>query len=273
MLASTLLALPFPAIDPVAFQLGPIAIRWYALAYIAGLMLGWWLARRIVEGPGWSMRSADVDDLLFYMTLGVIFGGRLGYVFFYNAPHYLANPAEILTVWRGGMSFHGGLIGVILAILLFARNRRLNPFEVGDIAATVAPLGLFFGRIANFVNGELYGRVADVPWAMAFPDGGPLPRHPSQLYEAFLEGFVLFLVMMWFVRQRSYVEPHGFLGGIFLIGYAIARMICELFREPDVQLGFLLGGATMGQLLSIPMLAFGVFLVIRSRRRAARLQS
>lgn len=265
----TLLAIPFPNIDPVLVQLGPLAIRWYALAYIAGIVLGWLLIRRIVRRPGWTVEPALIDDLVLYVTLGVILGGRIGYVLFYQSGWYLSHPAEILQVWRGGMSFHGGLVGVILAIVLFARQHRVPVLEVADLAAAVAPLGLFLGRIANFINGELWGRPTDVPWAVVFPGAGPEPRHPSQLYEAALEGLVLLAVVQYLAWRPRRPEHAGRIGGAFLAGYALARMTVELFREPDAQLGFLLGGLTMGQLLSLPMLAGGLYLLARSGRRQA----
>jgi phosphatidylglycerol:prolipoprotein diacylglycerol transferase len=265
-----LLAIPFPAIDPVLVQLGPFAIRWYALAYIVGIVLGWQLVRRLVQRPGWTIGPEQVDDLLFHVTLGIILGGRLGYVLFYHPGYYLAHPLEILSVWRGGMSFHGGLLGVILASLLFARSRRLPFLEIVDALAVVTPIGLFFGRLANFINGELWGRPSDVPWAVAFPGAGPEPRHPSQLYEAGLEGIVLLLVMLWFASRPYRPEQRGTLGGIFLIGYALARILSELFREPDAHLGFLAGGVTMGQILSIPMLLVGIAAVLHGRRRERR---
>ena len=258
-------AIPFPQIDPVIIQLGPFAIRWYALAYIAGLLSGWRVARRLVARPGWLPTPEHVDDLLFYATLGVVIGGRLGFVLFYHPLYFLENPLEIVAVWKGGMSFHGGLLGVIVSLLLFARNTGLPALEVLDVAAVVTPIGLFFGRIANFINGELWGRVSDVPWAMVFPGGGAEPRHPSQLYQATLEGLVL-LALMWFLARRPREERHrGLLGGAFLAGYAVARSIGELFRQPDAHLGFLVAGTTMGQLLSLPMLLLGLFLIIRAR--------
>jgi phosphatidylglycerol:prolipoprotein diacylglycerol transferase len=260
-----LLAIPFPGFDPVFVQLGPLAIRWYALAYILGLVLGWRLMRRIVARPGWLMRPEDTDDLLFYATLGVMIGGRLGYVLFYQTAHYLASPLEVLYVWRGGMSFHGGLAGVLAAAWLLARRRGLPFLEIGDAAALVTPLGLFFGRIANFINAELWGRTTDVPWGVIFPTAGPEPRHPSQLYEAALEGLLLFAVMQWLAwgRRRDPAE-RGLPSGVFLAGYALCRMLVELYREPDAQLGFLFGVVTMGQLLSLPMLLAGLWLIIRS---------
>jgi phosphatidylglycerol:prolipoprotein diacylglycerol transferase len=266
------LAIPFPAIDPVLIHLGPLQIRWYALAYIVGIVLGWQLMRRLVQRPGWEITPEAVDDLLFYVTLGVILGGRIGYVLFYNAGYYLAHPVEILSVWRGGMSFHGGLLGVLIATMLFARTRGLAFLELADALAVVTPIGLFFGRLANFINGELWGRAASVPWAMVFPHAEPaVPRHPSQLYEAGLEGLLLFAFMLWLAYRQPYrPAARGTLGGAFLIGYALARIVVEFFREPDAQLGFLAAGATMGQLLSLPMLAAGMALVFHGRYRVRR---
>ena len=282
-----LLALPFPHIDPIAISFGPFAIRWYALAYVAGIVLGWWYSRRLVAntalwGPVRPPTVVDMDDLIVWIALGIVLGGRIGYVLFYNFESYLQDPIEILTIWRGGMSFHGGLLGVILVIVLFCRARKLNIWSVLDVSAVVTPIGLFTGRIANFVNGELWGRPApDLPWAIAFPAAGPVPRHPSQLYEAFSEGLVLLVLMALASRRFGFRRP-GLLGGLFVIGYGIARIVCELFREPDEQLGFLFGswigplggGVTMGQLLSLPMILAGVGLAWaaaqgRTRPRAA----
>jgi phosphatidylglycerol:prolipoprotein diacylglycerol transferase len=265
-----LLALPFPAIDPVLIQIGPFAIRWYALAYIGGLVLGWQYLRWLVRRPGWQLTPEALDDLLLYITLGVVLGGRFGYILFYRPDFYLTNPFEILKVWQGGMSFHGGLLGVLAACALFARRRGIPFLEVGDAIACATPLGLLLGRLANFITGELWGRPSDVPWAMVFPGAGPLPRHPSQLYEAALEGIVLFAVITWFALRPRLPGSEGRLGGIFLIGYGIARSVVELFREPDAHLGFLFGGLTMGQLLSLPMILIGILLVARSFARAPR---
>jgi phosphatidylglycerol:prolipoprotein diacylglycerol transferase len=262
-----LFAIPFPAIDPVLIAFGPFAIRWYALAYIVGIVLGWRLVRRLVQRPGWGITPEAIDDLLFHVTLGIILGGRLGYVLFYHPGYYLTHPLEILAVWHGGMSFHGGLLGVLVASALFARSRRLSFLEIVDALAVVTPIGLFFGRIANFINGELWGRPSDVPWAVVFPNGGPEPRHPSQLYEAGLEGLLLLAVMLWFATKPYRPEARGTLGGIFLIGYGIARIVAEFFREPDAHLGFLAGGVTMGQLLSVPMLVVGIAAVLHGRRQ------
>lgn len=264
------LALAFPSIDPVLIQIGPFAIRWYALAYIVGLVVGWRYVRRLVQRPGWQLTPLEIDDLLLYVTLGVVLGGRLGYVLFYRPGYYLGDPLEALAVWHGGMSFHGGVIGVIVAMWLFGRLRHRSFLEIGDAVVCALPIGLFLGRIANFINGELFGRATDVPWAMVFPRGGPAPRHPSQLYEAGLEGILLFAVLAAFAWRPRDPATAGRLGGIFLIGYALARIFVELFREPDAHLGFLWAGLTMGQLLSLPMLAVGLALVAWSFARPRR---
>ena len=257
---------PFPVIDPVAVELGPLAIRWYALAYLVGLIVGWRLARRLAAAPPRLMRAERVDDVLAWIVLGVVAGGRLGYVLFYKPGYYLAHPDEVLFLWQGGMSFHGGFAGVVLAVFLFARRHKLPILRVGDIVAAVAPLGLFLGRLANFVNGELYGRASDVSWAMVFPsDPAQVPRHPSQLYEAALEGLLLGLVMLVLAtRERVRARP-GLLSGAFFLGYGLARSFAELFREPDAHLGFILGPVTMGQLLCLPLIVAGLFLLVRRR--------
>ncbi|MCG8356516.1 MAG: prolipoprotein diacylglyceryl transferase [Kiloniellales bacterium] len=256
--------IPFPAIDPVLVEIGPFAIRWYALAYIAGLILGWRYCRRLAARPGSQLAPEAFDDFLLWATLGVVLGGRLGYVFFYKPGHFLMNPQEILLIWQGGMSFHGGLIGVLVTIGLFARKQGVHYFTLADIVACATPIGLFFGRIANFINGELFGRASDVPWAMVFPHGGPAPRHPSQLYEAVLEGLVLFLVLLALSR-RGWLERPGALSGVFLIGYGLARILVEFFREPDAHLGFLFGPVTMGQLLSLPLAVVGLLILLWAR--------
>lgn len=266
----SLLAIPFPAFDPVLIELGPFVIRWYALAYIAGLLGGWQLLKRLVQRPGWTLTAEHIDDLLFYATLGVILGGRLGFVLFYHPVYYLTHPLQILFVWQGGMSFHGGLIGVITAAWIFARRHGLPALEVGDAVAVVAPIGLFFGRLANFINAELWGRVTDVSWGVIFPTAGPEPRHPSQLYEAFLEGIVLFIVMQWLAWRGRDPARAGLLGGVFLLGYGLSRAFVELFREPDAHLGYLMGVITMGQLLSLPMILIGAGLIIWAKRGRSR---
>lgn len=275
--------LSFPILDPIAFSIGPFAIRWYALAYVTGLLGGWFYAKRLAArvelwGPLRQPKPTDIDDLIVWVALGVVLGGRLGYVLFYNLGAYLQNPLEALAVWHGGMSFHGGFLGAALALVLFARSRSLNPLAMLDMAAVVTPIGLFFGRIANFINGELWGRPApDFPYAIVFPHAGPVPRHPSQLYEAFGEGLVLFIVMAIAARVFGFRRP-GLLGGIFVLGYAIARIVCEFFREPDAQLGFLFGssvnalsgGITMGMLLSVPMAIVGIVFIVLAARGYTR---
>ena len=258
----------FPQIDPVIVQIGPFGIRWYAMAYIAGLVLGWRLMRRLVTRPPMVATPLLVDDFLTWATLGVVLGGRLGYVLFYQPMAFLDSPLRILQVWTGGMSFHGGMLGVALATVWFCYRNSIPLLRFADRMAVCAPIGLCLGRVANFINGELWGRVApDVPWAMVFPFGGPLPRHPSQLYQAVLEGVVLF-VLLFALSRREAVRAHtGMLTGVFLVGYGLARITGEFFREPDAFLGFLAFGATMGQLLSIPMVLVGVWLI---RRRPAR---
>ena len=258
--------LPFPAIDPVLVEIGPFAIRWYALAYIAGLVLAWRYCRWMTKLPPARLTPEAFDDFLLWATLGVVLGGRLGYVIFYQPAFFLENPGRILALWQGGMSFHGGLIGVLLAIGIFARRRGVHYFTLADIVGAATPIGLFLGRLANFINGELFGRVSDVPWAMVFPNGGPEPRHPSQLYEAALEGLVLLLVLYLMVR-RGWLERTGAISGIFLIGYGVGRTIAELFREPDAHLGFIVSGVTMGQLLSLPLIVAGCVILVWSRRR------
>jgi len=270
-----LFTLPFPAIDPVLFEIGPFVIRWYALAYIVGLLVGWRYCLYLAGLPPRLVTRHQLDDFLLWATLGVILGGRLGYVLFYQLHEYLKEPLQIVYVWRGGMSFHGGLLGVILAMYLFARRRGLPFLALTDIVACATPIGLFLGRLANFINGELFGRPTDVPWAMVFSKTDPsgLPRHPSQLYEAALEGVVLFLVLFILVRFTRAGERIGLASGVFLIGYGLSRIVVEFFREPDAQLGFLLGGSTtMGQILSLPMIALGLVFVARARPARGALQ-
>ena len=267
--------IPFPTFDPVLISIGPVAIRWYALAYIVGILAGWLYARAIIRsqklwgGPA-PMTVADYDDFILWVTLGIILGGRLGYVLFYNPSYFAAHPLEVFQLWKGGMSFHGGFLGCVLAVVLFALHRGIPFLSLGDVTCAVGPIGIFLGRIANFVNGEQWGRPTDVPWAMVFPSGGPLPRHPSQLYEALLEGLVLFCVLAALMRAGALRRP-GFIIGAFAFGYGVARSICELFREPDPQLGFLWGGLTMGTLLSLPLMLAGIaFMAWAMRREPAR---
>jgi phosphatidylglycerol:prolipoprotein diacylglycerol transferase len=266
-----LFAIPYPVINPILVNIGPLPIRWYALAYIAGLVLGWLYARMLVAReslwngtPHASIQS--LDDLLVYCALGVVVGGRVGYVLFYNFSYYASHLEEIPAVWKGGMSFHGGLAGAAIGISLFARRYRVPVLSVFDVGCAVVPIGLLLGRIANFIKPELWGRPSDVPWAMVFPDAGPLPRHPSQLYEAGLEGLALFIILAIAIRFGALKRP-GLVSGLFGIGYGVARIIAEFFREPDPQLGFLFGGATMGMLLSLPLIALGGTILVFSLRR------
>jgi phosphatidylglycerol:prolipoprotein diacylglycerol transferase len=263
--------IPFPDLNPVLITIGPFAIRWYALAYIFGILFGWLYARAIIcnqrnwAGPA-PLKVEDFDDFILWVTLGIILGGRTGYVLFYNLPYFIAHPLEIFQVWKGGMSFHGGFLGCVAAVIGFATIRRMPVLSLGDITCAVAPVGLLLGRLANFVNGELWGRPADIPWAMIFPHGGPFPRHPSQLYEAGLEGLVLLMVLGLMVRAGALRRP-GLILGAFAATYAVMRSFCELFREPDPQLGFLWGGMTMGMLLSIPLFIAGILLIGFALRR------
>ena len=248
------MALEFPQIDPVIFEVGPLAVRWYGLMYLVGFVLAMWLANRQAAKPGSGWSKEEVSDLLFYGMLGVILGGRLGYVFFYQFSYFLENPLYLFRIDQGGMSFHGGTLGVIAAIFWFAKSRAKSFFAVGDFVAPLVPLGLLVGRIGNFINGELWGRTSDVPWAMVFPTGGPDARHPSQLYEAFFEGLVLFLILQWFIKKP---RPAGSVSGLFLLGYGSFRFAIEYFREPDAHLGLLGGIMSMGQILSLPMIIIG----------------
>jgi len=254
-----MLAIPFPAIDPVLVEIGPLAIRWYALSYVAGLFIGWWYILQLNRRGGVLTRE-QIDDLFVWVALGVMLGGRIGYILFYGFDKYLAEPVEMVKVWKGGMSFHGGLLGVALALVLFARLRKVPLLRLADLMACTAPIGLFLGRIANFINGELWGRPTLLPWGMVFPgpEAGNVPRHPSQLYEAFLEGILLFsiLAILYFLTRSR--EKPGLLTGVFLLGYGLSRALVELVREPDASLVM---GLTRGQALSLPMIAIGLFLI------------
>jgi phosphatidylglycerol:prolipoprotein diacylglycerol transferase len=260
--------IPFPAINPVLISVGPFSIRWYALAYIVGIIAGWFYARAIIVrerfwGGSAPITVADYDDFIIWITIGIIAGGRIGYVLFYNLPQFAAHPLQIFELWNGGMSFHGGVAGCVVATVLFALRRGLPMLTLGDLTCAVAPIGLFLGRIANFINGELWGRPTDVPWAMVFPSGGPIPRHPSQLYEATLEGLVLLIVLGAMVRFGALKRP-GLIIGAFFFLYGVARTTCEFFREPDAQLQAFThstGGLTMGMLLCIPLMIAGLGLI------------
>ena len=270
------LLVDFPVFDPVALALGPIVIRWYALAYIVGIVLGWVYARSLIKkerlwGGEVPITLPQLDDFILWVTIGIIVGGRTGYVLFYNLPFFIAHPSEILELWKGGMSFHGGFLGCVAAVMLFARRNNISILSLGDITTAVAPIGLFLGRIANFINSELWGRHAEasLPWAMIFPtDRAHLPRHPSQLYEAGLEGIVLFTALAIMIRMGALKRP-GLILGSFIAIYGIARIIGEHFREPDPQLGFLWGGLTMGMLLSVPMIIVGAIIITAALRRKA----
>ncbi len=261
------LVMPFPAIDPVIVEFGPFALRWYALAYIVGIILAWRYMRALVLNESlWGRMSRptpiELDDFVLWGTFGIILGGRLGYVLFYNPSYYLANPSEALAIWSGGMSFHGGFAGTVIAMMLFAWRRGLSLWTLFDLAGCAAPIGLFFGRLANFINAELWGRPADVPWAVIFPGAGPEPRHPSQLYEAALEGIVLFLLLRLLSHRFHLLRRPGFLAGAFAFGYGAARSIAELYRVPDAHIGYLSGFLTMGILLSLPMMLAGAAAMI-----------
>jgi phosphatidylglycerol---prolipoprotein diacylglyceryl transferase len=269
------LLIDFPVFNPIALQIGPIAIRWYALAYIVGIVAGWMYARALVKNERlWAgqvpITLVQLDDFILWVTIGIIVGGRTGYVLFYNLAFFIQHPAEIFELWKGGMSFHGGFLGCVAAVMWFARRNNISILSLGDITCAVAPIGLLLGRLANFINSELWGRPADpsLPWAMVFPNGGPLPRHPSQLYEAGLEGILLFIVLAVMIRMGALKRP-GMILGSFIALYGVARITGELFREPDPQLGFLWGGLTMGMLLSVPMIIVGIIIIVAAKRRTA----
>ncbi len=261
-------------LSPVALSLGWFQIRWYSLAYITGILAGWWYLLKLLDQPGAPMARRHADDFVFYATLGVLLGGRLGYVLFYRPDYYVAHPADILKLWEGGMSFHGGATGVLIAILLFCRRNGLNWLRMCDYIAVVAPIGLFFGRLANFVNGELWGKPTDVPWAIVFPGAGDLPRHPSQLYEAGLEGLVLFAILsLLYWRTDARYKP-GFLAGWFVLGYGLFRFFVEFFREPDEQLVQFarVTHLHMGQWLCVPMILVGLYVVLTAKGRRERVE-
>lgn len=249
--------LRFPNIDPVIFQIGPLALRWYGLMYIIGFVSSYALTLYQLKKKKPMINKDHIDDLFFYLIIGLILGARLGYVIFYNPGFYLKNPLEIFMVWHGGMSFHGGLIGVFIAGVIVIRQKKLPFLATADLIVPTAPIGIGLGRIGNFINGELFGKPTDIPWAMVFPHGGSVLRHPSQLYEAFFEGIILF-VALWFYKDRK--KRDGDVVAVFLMLYGAFRIFCEIFREPDVQLGFFFGLLTMGQLLSAAMVALGAWL-------------
>ncbi len=269
-----ILVLPFPSIDPVLVSVGPFVVRWYALAYIFGILLGWLYARALIRnekfwgGPA-PMTPSDYDDFILWVTIGIILGGRTGYVLFYNPAYFFSHPLDMLELWKGGMSFHGGFAGCVIAVVLFGWRRGIPILSLGDVTCAGGPIGLFLGRLANFINGELWGRASDAPWAMVFPGAGPMPRHPSQLYEATLEGIMLFGLLAFLVRGGALKRP-GLVVGVFMIGYGTARIVSEFFREPDVQLGYLWGGLTMGMLLSVPLIVVGLGFAAVALRKPGR---
>lgn len=273
-----MLALTYPEFNPVAFEIGPFVVKWYGLAYMAGLLLGWFYIRRLIaERSLWPQgkppfESFRTDDLLLFMTIGVVLGGRLGFVLLYEPGHYLANPLEIFQVWRGGMAFHGALLGCGIAIWAFARWYKVSMLGAMDLCAAAVPIGLFFGRLANFINGELFGRPSNVPWAMPFPEATqvfretfPVPRHPSQLYEAALEGLALFLLLRFMTHTRGGLQSPGLVTGMFLVGYGTARSFCEMFRSPHLGHAFNVGPLTAGMVYSVPMILLGAWFIFNSR--------
>lgn len=266
------LAIPYPNIDPIALQLGPLAVKWYGLAYVAGLLLGWqYLKRMLSTGRLWPANRSPLppeqaDDLFIWVALGVVIGGRLGHVLLYEPKYFLQYPVEILKVWHGGMAFHGGLIGTIVAMWLFARRRGIVPLTVMDLVAASVPFGLFFGRLANFINGEVVGRESNVPWAMVFPGYGPNPRHPSQIYEALLEGLAVFLILRWLTHSKAALHRPGLTGGAFLALYGAFRALCELFKHDEYRGLFGEIPVTVGFLYCIPMVLAGVALIAYARR-------
>ena len=269
MLFSTpALAITFPLIDPVIVEVGSVAIRWYALSYIIGILLGWWCIGKFDNKTTKVFSKRAYDDFIVWAVIGIMIGGRAGYVLFYNLDYYLEYPAEILAIWKGGMSFHGGLVGSALSMLIMCKLYKIKFLPAVDLVAAIAPIGLFFGRIANFINAELYGRITNQPWGVLFPEE-VYARHPSQIYEAILEGVVLFLIMLFFIYKKDMRKRAGFLSGVFLVGYSTFRGFVEIFREPDTQLGFIFFEVTMGQILSIPMFLLGIYLISRGKKSAS----
>ncbi|MBP6545736.1 MAG: prolipoprotein diacylglyceryl transferase [Phenylobacterium sp.] len=261
--------MPFPDIDPVLIHIGPFAIRWYALGYVAGILIGWRYITSMAKNQAlWPLRGApaspaQIDDLILWITLGIIVGGRLGHVFFYTPSLVVTDPLEVFKTWKGGMSFHGGVLGVLIATLLFARVNKVDVFRLGDVITAAAPIGIFFVRIANFINGELWGRPTSLPWGVVFPDAGIMPRHPSQIYEALLEGLLLFIILRIATHHARLLNRRGVVAGMFFLGYAVCRIALENVREPDAYMPDFPLGLTMGMMLSIPMAIGGAWLIWR----------
>jgi phosphatidylglycerol:prolipoprotein diacylglycerol transferase len=268
------IAIPYPAIDPVALHLGPLSIKWYGLAYVAGLLLGWLYLRRLLAQPRlWQDNKPPfppdiADDLFIWVAAGVVLGGRLGHILLYEPSYYWQNPVEILKIWHGGMAFHGGLLGTVVAMWLFARHRGVQPLSVMDLVSAAVPIGLFFGRLANFVNAEVVGKESSVPWAMVFPGSGPNPRHPSQVYEAVLEGLVLFLILRVLTHRKDALKRPGTVGSVFLIGYGSFRFFCEFFKLDEYRQGLGNLPLSLGMIYSLPMIAIGLIGLIWVQRRA-----
>ncbi len=271
-----LAALPFPDIDPVIVQVGPLAVHWYGLGYVVGILFAWWYGKRLLANPAlWRggqapLKPDDLDDFIIWAAAGIVLGGRIGYILFYDLARYIENPLAILAIWEGGMSFHGGFLGTTIAMILFARSRGASAWSLFDVVAAGVPVGLGLVRVANFINSELWGRTTDVAWAFVFPNGGPEPRHPSQLYEAALEGLVLLIALRLLTHRFLKLKSPGFVAGAFVAGYGLSRIVVEFYREPDAQLGYLFGGwMTMGMVLSVPMVLVGIWAMLRARSAAA----
>ncbi len=259
-------AIPYPSISPVFFEIGPLQFRWYGLMYLIGLTTAYFYIKHKVDQKGLTITKDQVYDMIVWAALGIFIGGRLGYTLFYNFSYYMQHPAKIIAVWEGGMSFHGGLLGTIVSLIWFGKRHGIPIYTLADLAAAVTPIGLGFGRMGNFINGELYGRSTDVDWCMVFPTGGPACRHPSQLYEAGLEGLLLFTVL-WLIGRKA--TPPGTIFWSFITGYGLCRLFVELFREPDAHIGFIFGSLSMGQILSLPMIVVGVFMLSMGYQRQA----
>ena len=254
--------LPFPEVSPIMFYIGPLAIRWYSMAYLVGIVVGWWFVLKKVQTYKLSLTKEQIEDFVFYITIGIIVGGRFGYALFYGGAEMWLKPWRLLEIWKGGMSFHGGVLGVVISVWLFAKKSRYNFFGLTDLIVLCAPIGIFLGRMANFINDELWGRVTDVAWAVRFPAGGYLPRHPSQIYEGLFEGVIMFVVLNMLWQKTAIREKQGVVSGLFVLMYGLFRIFLEQYREPDIQLGYFFGILTMGQLLSVPLVVLGLSVVV-----------